>query len=51
MIKIVKTICNVTSYFRCIIGKMNFMEDLSAVILNGVHFHLVRRQLPSLDTV
>lgn len=51
MSKMVKTICNVTSYFRCIVRKVNFMEDLSAVILNGVHFHLVRRQLPSLNTV
>lgn len=36
------------SYLLRVVGEVDFVEDLDAVLLDGVHLHLVRRELPGL---
>lgn len=38
-------------YIFCIIREMNFVEDLGAVLLDGVHFHLMRGHCSGFQSV
>ena len=35
-------------YLLCVVGEVDFVEDLSAVLLDGVYLHLVWWELPRL---